>query len=44
MYDTYIENNNIFNKKQVLIDHLGTDLLSDIIIDDREKKLKQLEI
>jgi len=44
MYDTYIENNNIFNKKQVLIDHLGSDLLSDIIIDDREKKLKQLEI
>ena len=44
MYDTYIENNNIFNKKQVLIDYLGSDLLSDIIIDDREKKLKQLEI
>jgi hypothetical protein len=42
MYDTYIENNNIFNKKQELIDHIGTDLLSDIIVDDREKKLNML--
>ena len=41
-YDTYIENNNIFNKKQELIDHIGTDLLSDIIVDDREKKLNML--
>lgn len=44
MYDTYIENNNIFNKKQELIDHLGIDLLSNIIIDDRDKKLNKLEI
>jgi hypothetical protein len=44
MYDTYIENNNIFNKKQDLTYYLGTDLLSDIIVDDREKKLRQLEI
>jgi hypothetical protein len=43
-YDTYIENNNIFNKKQELIDHIGTDLLSDIIVDDRDKKLNQLGI
>jgi hypothetical protein len=42
MYDTYIENNNIFNKKQILIDSIGSDLLSDIIIDDREKKLNAL--
>jgi hypothetical protein len=44
MYDTYIENNNIFNRKEFLIKHLGSDLLSDIIRDDREKRLKLLEI
>jgi hypothetical protein len=41
-YDTHIENNNIFAKKLELIDYLGVDLLSDIIVDDRQKKLESI--
>jgi hypothetical protein len=41
-YYSYIDDNNIFNKKDLLIDHYGSDLLSELISDDREKKLNIL--
>jgi hypothetical protein len=41
-FDTHIEKNSIFNHKQLLIDHLGKDMLSELISEDREKKLETL--
>ena len=41
-FDTHIEKNSIFNHKQLLIDYLGKDMLSDLISDDRQKKLETL--
>lgn len=41
-FDSYIENNNIFNHKQLLIDYLGKDMLGELISEDRQRKLNQL--
>jgi hypothetical protein len=38
----YVNNNSIFVHKQLLIDHLGKDMLGELISDDRQKKLNQL--
>jgi hypothetical protein len=43
-FDTHIEKNNIFNHKQLLIDHLGKDLLGELISEDRQKKLEGLGV
>lgn len=43
-FDTHIEKNNIFNHKQLLIDYLGKDMLSELISDDRQKKLEGLGV
>ena len=43
-FDNYIESNNIFVHKEKLVDFLGTDMLGDLISDDREKKLDKLGI
>lgn len=43
-FDTHIEKNSIFNHKQLLINHLGKDMLSELISDDREKKLDKLGV
>jgi hypothetical protein len=40
--DTFIEKNNIFNKKDVLIKHFGYDVLSEVIINNRNEKLNIL--
>ena len=41
-FDKHIENNNIFNHKQLLINHLGKDMLGEFIADDRQKKLDEI--
>ena len=41
-FDSHIEKNNIFNQKQLLVNLLGTDMLSELISDDREKKLDKI--
>jgi hypothetical protein len=41
-FDNHIENINIFNHKQLLINHLGKDMLGELIADDRQKKLADL--
>jgi hypothetical protein len=41
-FDNHLEKSNIFNHKQLLINHLGKDMLSEIISDDREKKLDKI--
>jgi hypothetical protein len=43
-FDTHIEKNSIFNHKQLLIDYLGKDMLSELISDDRQKKLEGLGV
>ena len=43
-YDGWIESNNVFAKKAILESFVGRDILSELIIDDRDKKLKQLDI
>jgi hypothetical protein len=43
-FDTHIEKNSIFNHKQLLINHLGKDMLAELISDDREKKLDKLGV
>ena len=43
-FDTYIESNNIFVHKEKLVKYLGTDMLGDLISDDRQKKLDKLGI
>lgn len=43
-YDSWIESNNVFAKKEILESFLGRDVLSELIIEDRDKKLKQLDI
>ena len=43
-FDSHIEKSNIFNQKQLLVNLLGTDMLSELITDDREKKLDKLGI
>jgi hypothetical protein len=43
-FDTHLERNNIFVHKQLLISHLGKDMLSELISDDREKKLDKLGV
>lgn len=43
-FDSHIEKSNIFNHKQLLIDYLGKDMLSELISDDRQKKLKELGV
>ena len=39
---SYINNNSIFVHKQLLIEYLGKDMLSELISDDREKKLDMI--
>jgi hypothetical protein len=41
-FDIHIQMSNIFNKKQLLVSLLGTDMLSELISEDREKKLDKL--
>lgn len=41
-FDTHIEKNSIFNHKQLLINHLGKDMLGELISDDRDKKLGKI--
>jgi hypothetical protein len=41
-FDSHLEKSNIFNHKQLLINHLGKDMLAEIISDDREKKLEMI--
>lgn len=41
-FDAHIEKNSIFNQKQLLVNLLGTDMLSELISDDREKKLDKI--
>ena len=41
-FDSHIEKSNIFNQKQLLVNLLGTDMLSELISDDREKKLDKI--
>jgi hypothetical protein len=43
-FDTHIEKNNIFSQKQLLVNLLGTDMLAELISDDREKKLDKLGV
>jgi hypothetical protein len=43
-FDTHLERNNIFVHKQLLISYLGKDMLSELILDDREKKLDKLGV
>jgi hypothetical protein len=43
-FDTHLERNNIFVNKQLLISYLGKDMLSELISDDREKKLDKLGV
>ena len=43
-FDTHLERNNIFVHKQLLISHLGKDMLGELILDDREKKLDKLGV
>jgi hypothetical protein len=40
--DNHLKNNSVFAHKQLLINHLGKDMLSEIISDDREKKLDKI--
>ena len=41
-FDIHIQMSNIFNKKQLLVSLLGNDMLSELISEDREKKLDKL--
>ena len=41
-FDSYIEKNSVFNRKQDLIDYLGKDMLGELISDDRQKKIEVL--
>ena len=43
-FDNHIESNNIFVHKEKLVKYLGTDMLGDLISDDRQKKLDKLGI
>lgn len=43
-FDSYLEKNNVFNRKQDLINYLGKDMLSELISDDRQKKLETLGV
>lgn len=40
----YVNNNSLFVHKQLLIDYLGKDMLSELISDDRQKKLEGLGV
>ena len=41
-FDNHLEKSNIFNHIQLLINHLGKDMLGELIADDREKKLDKI--
>jgi len=43
-FDNHLQKSNIFNHKQLLINHLGKDMLGEIISDDRQKKLEGLGV
>ena len=43
-FDSHIEKNSILNHKQLLTDYLGKDMLSDLISEDRQKKLERLGV
>lgn len=43
-FDSHIEKNIILNHKQLLTDYLGKDMLSDLISEDRQKKLEKLGV
>lgn len=41
-FDNHVEKRNIFNQKQLLVNLLGTDMLAELISDDRHKKLDKI--
>ncbi len=41
-FDNYLQKNSVFTHKQLLINHLGKDILGELIADDREKKLDKI--
>ena len=41
-FDNYLEKSNIFNQKKLLTNLLGSDMLAELISDDREKKLDKI--
>ena len=41
-FDNYLEKSNIFNQKKLLTNLLGSDMLGELISDDRQKKLETL--
>jgi hypothetical protein len=43
-FNTHLKKNSIFAHKQLLIDYLGKDMLSELISDDRQNKLKELGV
>ena len=43
-FDNHIEKNNIFNQKQLLVNLLKTDMLAELISDDRQTKLDKLGV
>ena len=43
-FDNHIDKSNIFNHKKLLINHLGKDMLGELISDDRQKKLEGLGV
>jgi nicotinamide mononucleotide adenylyltransferase len=43
-FDNHVEKRNIFNQKQLLVNLLGTDMLAELISDDRQKKLDKLGV
>jgi len=43
-FDNHLEKSNIFNHKQLIINHLGKDMLGELISDDRQKKLEGLGV
>jgi hypothetical protein len=43
-FDTHIEKNNIFNQKRLLVNLLETDMLAELISDDRQTKLDKLGV
>lgn len=41
-FESYLRNNDIFKYKQSLIDYLGKDMLGELIVDDRNRKINSL--
>ena len=43
-FSGHVENNNIFKHKKIITDYIGTDMLGELISDDRQKKLDMIGI